>query len=97
MHNLFCRANKKNVLQKEIKNWTFEFYLVIGELISWLILTESFQVTSAISYVWFSIFCQNSNGEGLWIAFRGLKVLPKPSEITVTCPNIVKMKEDGQF
>ena len=62
MHILFCRANKKNVLQKEIKNWTFEFYLVIGELISWLILTESFQVTSAISYVWFSIFVKTQTG-----------------------------------
>ena len=30
MHILFCCTNWKNVLQKEIKDWTFEIYVVAG-------------------------------------------------------------------
>ena len=27
MHSLFCRKNQKNVLQKEMEDWTFKAYL----------------------------------------------------------------------
>ena len=39
---LFCRKNQKNVLQKEIKDWTLEAYLLIEE-----------KLTCARSYLWF--------------------------------------------
>ena len=53
MHFLFRRKNQKNVLQKEIKDWTFEADLVTDETISWFSLTESLKMTfeSARSYV----------------------------------------------
>ena len=31
MYILFCGTNQKNVLQKNIKDWTLEVYLLIGE------------------------------------------------------------------
>ena len=41
------------MLQKEIKDWTFEADLLADETISWLLLTESLKMTfeSARSYV----------------------------------------------
>ena len=42
---LFCRKNQKNVLQEEIKNWTFEAYLLIEETSSWFQLIESLEMT----------------------------------------------------
>ena len=42
---LFCRKNQKNVLQEEIKNWTFKAYLLIEETSSWFQLIESLEMT----------------------------------------------------
>ena len=53
MRFLFCRKNQKNVLQKEIKDWTFEADLLTDETISWFSLIEPLKMTfeSARSYV----------------------------------------------
>ena len=53
MYFLFCRKNQKLVLQKEIKDWAFEAYLLTDETISWFSLIESLKITfeSARSYV----------------------------------------------
>ena len=40
MHFLFCCKNQKNMLQKEIKDWTFEADLLTDETISWFLLIE---------------------------------------------------------
>ena len=32
MHILFCGKNQKNVLKEDTKGWTFEVYLLNGEL-----------------------------------------------------------------
>ena len=56
MHILFCRKNEKNVLQKEIKDWTFEAYLLTEETSSLFSLIESLKMICARSYVWFSNF-----------------------------------------
>ena len=44
------------MLQKEIKNWTFEAYLLIEETSSLFQLIESLKMTCARSYAWFLIF-----------------------------------------
>ena len=74
MHILYCCKNQQNVLQKKIKDWTLEVYLLTGETSSWLLLTESPKVTCARSYAWFLNFL--SNGEGL-DCFSRPNVLPK--------------------
>ena len=53
MHFLFCRKNQKNVLQKEVKDWTFEAYALTDETTSWFLLIESLKMTfkSVRSYV----------------------------------------------
>ena len=56
MHILFCPSNQKNMLQKEMKDWTFEVYLLIGELSSWFPLIESVKITYDSPYVWFLNF-----------------------------------------
>ena len=50
-HISFCRANQKNVLHKEIKDWTFEVYLLTREVNSWK--------TCAGSNAWFLKFLSN--------------------------------------
>ena len=55
---LFCRKNQKNVLQEEIKNWTFEAYLLIEETSSWFQLIESLEMTR--SCVFRGMCCPNS-------------------------------------
>ena len=56
--------NQKNVLQEEIKDWTFKTYLLTEEAISWLLLIESLKMACARSYVWFlnflDFFCSMS-------------------------------------
>ena len=86
MHNLFCHKNQKKVLLKEIKDWTFEAYLLTEETSSWFPLTEetsswfplteSFKRTCARSYAWFLNFYQT---ERVWIVF-----------CNITYPNLVK-------
>ena len=93
MHILFCHTNQKNLLQKEIKDWTFEAYLLTEETSSRFLLTESLKMTCARSYAWFLNFL--SNGEGLDCLSR--YVLPKLSKITVTCPKLVKEKNWVNF
>ena len=56
MHILFCPSNQKNMLQKEMKDWTFEVYLLIGKLSSWFPLIESVKITYDSPYVWFLNF-----------------------------------------
>ena len=56
--------NQKNVLQKEIKDWTFKAYLLTEETSSWFLLIESLKITCARSYAWFLNF--------YWIVFRDM-------------------------
>ena len=64
MHILFCRKNQKNVLQREIKDWTFKAYLLTPDNSSWFLLIESLKITCARSYAWFLNF--------YWIVFRDM-------------------------
>ena len=41
---LFCRKNQKQVLQEEIKDWTFKTYLFTEETSSWFPLIESLKM-----------------------------------------------------
>ena len=74
----FCCKNQRNVLQKEVKDRTFETYLLIEEPSFWFLLIESLKMICARSFASFLNFL--SNGEGidcfLW------HILPKPSKIT---------------
>ena len=49
MNILCCRINQKNVLQKEIKDWTFEVYLLTREPSSRFPMIESLKMTCAIA------------------------------------------------
>ena len=48
-------TNDENVLQWEIKDWAFDFYLLTGEPSQFMISadTESLSMAFARSYVWF--------------------------------------------
>ena len=59
----------KNLVQKEIKDWTYKAYLLTEETSSWFLLIESLKITYAKSYAWFLNFYQM---ERLWIVFRGM-------------------------
>ena len=89
MHILFCLKNQKNMLQREIKSWTFKAYLLTANISSWFLLIESLKITCARSYVWFLNF--------YWIVL--CDVLPKLSKITVSCPKsiITKMNINFEF
>ena len=76
MHIFFCHTNQKNMLQKEIKGWTFEVCLWTGEPSSWFPLIESLKMACARSFEWFLNFW--SNGEGLDCVLQP-NVLPKIS------------------
>ena len=76
VHNLFCRKNQKNVLQKEIKDWRSATYLLTVETCSWFLLIESLKITCARSYAWFLSFYQT---ERVWVVF-----------CNITYPNSVK-------
>ena len=93
MHILFCRTNQKNVLQKEIKDWTFEVYLLTGEPSSWFALIESLKMTCARSYARFLNFLSN----GGLVCFLQPNVMPKVSTITVTCPKLGKWTSRVNF
>ena len=90
MHILFCCSNQKKVLQKQIKDWTFEVYLLNGELLYWFPLMESLKMTCARSYAWFLKFL--SHREGL-DCFSRPKILPKLYKIAVVFPKIVKCRK----
>ena len=77
------------MLQKAMKDWTFEAYLLTEKPTSWFPLTESLKITCAR---WYTCFVR----EGL-DCFSWPNVLPKISKITVTCPKSVKMKRQSQF
>ena len=66
---------RKNVLQKEIKDWTYKAYLLTEETSSWFLLIESLIVV--LEFL--------SNRERLDCFSR--YVLLKLSKVTVTCPN----------
>ena len=87
MHILFCWTYQKNLLQKGMKDWTFEVYLLTGELSSWFRLIESLKMTCARSYLWFLNFLSSG---GCLDCFLKLNVLPNLSKITVTCPKSLK-------
>ena len=88
----FC-TNEKNVLQREIKDWAFEFYLLTGEpsqfMISadWIIEHDLFQILCVVleflNFFW--------NGEG-WDCFWLAKVLPRLSKI-IYLPKVSKNKQ----
>ena len=86
---LFFCTNQQNVLQKVIKDWTLEVYLLTGEPSSWLLLIESLKMTCARSFAW-------SNGVGL-DCFSWPSVLLKVSKIIVNYPKLVKVYYKGQF
>ena len=94
IHIIFCRKNRKNVLQIEIKEWNFEAYLLTEEPISWLLLIESWKMTCTRSYGCFLIFLSNSVGLD---CFLQPNVLPKHSKITVTCPKSEKKERVGSI
>ena len=55
MHISFCRTNQKNVLQKVIKDWHFEVYLLTGEPSQfWFLLSDL--IVDLMRGSW--IFCQ---------------------------------------
>ena len=87
MHTLFCRKNVKNVLQKEIKDWTFKAYLLNADTSSWFPLIESLKITYARTY----------GGSWIFTDCFSWHVLPKLSEITVICSKSVKENKKGQF
>ena len=64
MHILFYRKSQENLLQREIKDWTFEAYLLTADTSSSFPLIESLKITYARSYAWFLNF--------YWIVFRGM-------------------------
>ena len=74
MHFLFYCKNQKNVLQKEIKDWTFKAYLLTEEASSLFPLIESLKIACARSYVWLLNFYQR---ERVWIVFCGMSY-PNP-------------------
>ena len=88
MH-IFCHTYQKNVLQKEIKDWTFEVYLLTGKLSSWFQLIELLKMTCTRSYALFVNFL--SSIEGL-DCFLWPNVLPKLIKIIVTYLKSVKIK-----
>ena len=51
-HILFCQTNQKNMLQKRMKDWTFEVYLLTEELSSWFLLIETTKMTCVRPYAW---------------------------------------------
>ena len=61
MHILFFETNQKNVLEKGMKDWTFDVYLLTGELSSWFRLSESLKMTFAKSYALF-LNCLSKGG-----------------------------------
>ena len=71
---IFCSTVKirKNVLQKEIKDWTYKAYLLTEETSSWFPLIESLKITCAKSYMWFLNFYQT---EGLRLFFAAFVTL----------------------
>ena len=86
MHILFCPTNQKCVLQKGIKVWTFEVYILTGEFSSWLadwIIEDDFCQTLWVVPEFFV----KEKGFGL---FLQPSVLPKVSKIAVTCPKSLK-------
>ena len=90
----FC-TNEKNVLQREIKDWVFEFYLLTGEpsqfMISadWIIEHDLFHILCVV--LEFLIFFWN--GEG-WDCFWLAKVLSRLSKI-IYLPKVSKNKQVG--
>ena len=86
-HILFCQTNQKNMLQKRMKDWTFEVYLLTEELSSWFLLIETTKMTCARPYAWLlNLF---SSGRDL-NCFLQPSVLPKLNKTTVTCPRSLK-------
>ena len=55
---------RKNMLQKEIKDWTYKAYLLTEETSSWFPLIESLKITCIKSYAWSLKFYQT---ERAWI------------------------------
>ena len=84
---LFCCKNRKNVLQKKIKDWTFDAYSLTKKSSSWFLLIASLKMTCARSYAWFLNFYQTEKEYFL------RHVLFKPSKIIMTCPKSVKGKK----
>ena len=83
MHILFCHKNQKNVLQKEIKDWTFEAYSLTKEVGSWFPLIASLKMTSARSYMWFLKFYQT---DGLFFVASFIQI----GKIAATYPKSAK-------
>ena len=75
------------MLQEEIKDWTFEAYLLTEEITSWFLWIKLLKMTCARSYAWFLNFLDCF----LW------HILPKHSKITVNCPKSVEEKKIGSI
>ena len=94
MHILFYCKDQKSVLGKEIKDWTFQVYLLNREPSSWFLLIESLKMTGTRSYTWFLNFFFSIGGLDCILQ---LNALPKLSKIIVTCPKLVKSEQVGSI
>ena len=90
MHILFYLTNQKNVLQKEIKDWTSKIYLLTGECSSWFQFSNSsfliIETDLCQLFVWFFNFLLNGGLD----CFSRPNALPKLSKITATFPKSPK-------
>ena len=75
--------NSENVLQKEMKDWTFKVYLLTGEVSSWFPLIEPLKMTLWHIYVWFLNLLSNREASD---CFSRPNILPKLSKTTIACP-----------
>ena len=71
-----------------MKGWTFEVYLITGELSSWFWMAESLKMTCARPYVWFLNFLSSRGLD----CFLQPNVLRKLSKINCGLANDNKMK-----
>ena len=92
MHILFCCKNQKNMLQKEIKDWTFEVYLLTKETNSWFPLI----MENDLCQIHCMVLEFLSNGVSL-DCFLQPNILPKHSKIIVTCPKQEKRTSRVNF
>ena len=80
------------MLQKAMKDWTFEAYLLTEKPTSWFPDWIIENYLCQMVYMVLQFFVREGLDCFLWP-----NVLPKISKITVTCPKSVKMKRQSQF
>ena len=68
MHILLCCINQKKVLQKEIKDWAYEVYLLTGESSQFLIPTDFLSNREGVSIDFCSLLSCQDAVKYLWPA-----------------------------